>query len=151
LLAVEQVANQAPGHWLDRHRTRLRRCQQARRQVRDVADHLVVSQFVGLDVITDDDHARRDADPAPHRPVRTGSQGPDSRTQVEACADRPFGIVLVRLGVTEQDAHVIRKTASNEPFVTVARLRDTALKVPDRMAQVFKVHAVGSSSSAKTS
>src|SRR5256885_1459415 len=70
--------------------------------------------------ITNDGHARRDADTAPHRQVRT--QGPDRRTQLEPRADRPLGVVFVRRGIAEKDEYGIPDTAGDEPIVATDRL-----------------------------
>ena len=144
IAAVEQIADQTPGGRVDRHRVRLRRYLQPRGQVGGVADNLVVPALADRDEIANDDHARRDADPAPHRHLGAGSQGPDRRTQFEPGADRLLGVVFVRRGIAEKDEHVIPEMPGDEPVVAADRLRDAALKGADRLAQVFETHAVGS-------
>jgi len=118
LAAVEQVADQAPGCRVGRYRVQPRRCRQPRSQVWRATDNLVVAKFAYPDGIADNDHARREADPAAHR----RAQAPDRRTQFEARADRPLGVVLVRLGVAEQDERVIAEIPANEPLVAIGRL-----------------------------
>ena len=64
LMAAEHVANQPSGRRIDRHGVRLRPHLQLRRSVGGIAD---------------DDHARGDPSPTPHRPI-PGSRGSDRRT-----------------------------------------------------------------------
>ena len=92
------------------------------RQVRSIADDLAVLERAIPAEITDDGHAGRDADPAPHRLVGTWSQGPDRRAQFEPRADRLLGVVFVYSGVSEKDERGIPKTADDEPVVAIDRL-----------------------------
>ena len=92
---------------------------------------------LGPDGIADDDHPGRDTDATAHRRVRIGSQGPDRRAQFQARADRLFSVVLVRLGVTEQDERAAAKIPVHKPVVAIGRLRYAVLKTADRLAQVF--------------
>jgi len=62
--------------------------------------------------------------------------------------DRLLGVVLVRLGVTEQHQRAIAEIPGHEPLVAIGRLRYAALKAADRLAQVFKTHSVVSESGA---
>jgi len=73
-----------------------------------------------------------------------GFQGPDRCTQFEARADRLLRVVFARLGVTEQDEHVIPEMAVDDPIVATGGLRDAALKLADRLAPVFEIDAAGS-------
>jgi hypothetical protein len=143
IAAVEQIADQTPGGGVDRHRVRLRRHLQPRGQVGGVADNLVVPALAGRDEIANDDHARRDADPAPHRRLDAGSQGPDRCAQFEPGADRLLGIVFVRRGIAEKDEQIIPEMPGDEPVVAGDRLRDAALKGAYRLALIFETHASG--------
>jgi hypothetical protein len=122
LVAVEQIADQAPGHRIDRHRVRLRRYLQPYRQVGGVADNFVVPTLINRGGIADNDHARRDADPASHRRVGIGSQGPDRSTQFEPRANRLLAIVLMRRGIAEKREHIIPEMPVDEPFVVTGRV-----------------------------
>ena len=51
-------------------------------------------------------------------------------------------MVLVRLGVTEQDECVTGEIPIHEPLVALDSLRDAALKIADRLAQIFKSRTV---------
>ena len=119
----------------------MRRCQQSRGYVRDVADNLAIPRRVALADIADDDHARRDADPTPH--PCGGSQVPDRRTQFEPGVDRVLAVVLTRLGVTEQDERVIPEMPIDNPCMARGGLRDAAPEVRDCLVQVFETRAAG--------
>ena len=74
----------------------------------------------------------------PTRPrisTAAGLRVPDRRAQFEACADRLFGVVLVRLGITEQDKHLQdtwpQTLRGDQPF-----LRRSA-ETTDSLTQVF--------------
>src|SRR6516225_12435561 len=126
IAAIEQVADQTPGGRLDRHGVRLRRYLQPHRQIWCVSDNPVVPPLVVPEEITNDDHSRRYADPAPHRHVGVGSQDPDRRTQFEPRMDRPLGVVFVRRGIAKKDEDGIPETAGDKPAVATDDLRDTA-------------------------
>ena len=134
IAAIEQVTDQTPGGRLDRHGVRFRRYLQPRRQVWGVSDNPVVRDLADPDKVANDDHSRRYADPAPHRHVGIGSQGPDRRTQFEPRADRLLGVVFVRRGIAEKDEHGIPETADDDPVVAANGLRDAALKGADCLA-----------------
>ena len=53
-------------------------------------------------------------------------------------------MVLVRLGVTEQDECVTGEIPIHEPLVALDSLRDAALKIADRLSQILKGHTVAS-------
>src|SRR6516162_127521 len=142
--AIEQVADQTPGGRLDCHGVGLHRYLQPRRQVRGLADNPVVPDLAAPDEIANDDHSRRYADPAPHRHVGIGSQGPDRRTQFEPRADRLLGVVFVRRGIAEKDENGIPETAGDKPAVATNDLRDAVLKGADRFGQILETAPVGS-------
>jgi hypothetical protein len=144
IAAIEQVADQTPGRRLDRHGVGLRRYLQPRRQVRGVADNPVVPDLADPDEIANDDHSRRYADPAPHRYVGIGPQGPDRRTHFEPRVDRLLGVVFVRRGIAEKDEDGIPETAGDKPAVATGDLRDTALKGANRVGHILETDAVAS-------
>src|SRR5271170_1340628 len=103
IAVIKQVADQAASGWLNGYNVRLDRHLQPPRQVRSIADNLAVLERAIPTEITDNGHARRDADSTPHRQVVTWSQSPDLRAQFEPRADRALGVVFVCSGVAKKD------------------------------------------------
>jgi hypothetical protein len=122
LAAVEQMTNKASCRWIDRHRVRLRRNLQPRRQVLGVAGNFVAMILGSTDGVADDDHPRRDPDPALDRWIWPAVQRSDRRTQFEPCPHRRVGIVLVRHRITEDDQHGVAEIPCDGPAVAFGRL-----------------------------
>ena len=78
--------------------------------------------WIGGYEIANDDRSCRYADPAPHRYVGVGSQGPNRRAQFEARADRLLGVVLVRRGIAKKDEDGVPETAGDKPLLAIGRL-----------------------------
>jgi len=94
--------------------------------------------------IANDDHPRRDPDPAPHRRVCPWSQGSDRCAQFERRPDRLLGVVLMRRRITEEDERGVAEMAGDEPAVAADDVRDAVLKGADGLETVFEIRAVGS-------
>ena len=52
--------------------------------------------------------------------------------------------MFVRLGIPEQDEHVIPEMPGDESFMATGRLCDAAPKPPNRLVPVFEIDAMGS-------
>ncbi len=93
---LEQIADLPTGRGGDDDRVGLGQRLQPRREVRRLADHRLLLRRAGADQVADDGKPGGDADAQPQAAARSPRRG-DRIDQREAGADRPFGVVLMRL------------------------------------------------------
>ena len=62
------------------------------------------------------------------------------RDQLQPCAHRPFGVILVRMGVAEVDQHPVAHELRDETAEATHGLRDARLIGRNDLAEIFRVH-----------
>src|SRR5205823_2370745 len=101
LLVFEDPACQPLRACVDDDAAWFRQGLQPGREVRRLAYDTTFVSFAGTDKITHDDNARRNADAHLQSPARRSRYQPRSLHNLQTGANRPLGIVLMRLRVAE--------------------------------------------------
>src|SRR4051794_35280727 len=110
---------------------------QARRQVWGFAEHSKFGGGADRDRFADYDDAAGNADTAGEFGPVDGSHGRHRGNDIEPGSNGAFGIVLVRLRITEIDEHAIAHKFGHEAFIAGGTARHLTLVGIDYVSQTF--------------
>ena len=137
VLAVEQIADQAPRGRADHDLARLRQLLQPGREVRRGADHRLLLGGALPDQIADHHEPGGDADPHLQGELGPGRQLVHRLHQVERGAHGALGILLVRLRVAEVRQHAVAHVLGDVAVVALDHRRAATLVGVDHGPHVF--------------
>ena len=145
---LEQPADQPARRLADHHRPGRRERLQSRRQVRRLPDHGLFLGRALADQLADHDQTGRDPDPRRERlpfvaPAAQANPGASSAltaaVKLQPGADRPLGVVLVRLRPAEVRQNAIAHVLGDVPAPALDHLGAAALIGADHATHVLGI------------
>jgi hypothetical protein len=108
-----------------------------------VSPTTVCSRGALADRLADHDQSGRDADAhGEARPIAAGALGAERRQYLEDCeaaTNRTFGVLLLRVRVSEIDQHAIAHELGDVAIEAPDRFRHSLLKGADHITHVFRI------------
>ena len=134
---IKQLADLPAGRFGDHQRVRRGQGLQPSGKVRRLADDPALLRCALADQIAD--HGQPGGDAEPHTQVFARRQPADRFDHRESGVHRPLGIVLMRLRISEIDQHAVAHIFGDKAVKAADRLGDSAVVVPDQLAQILGV------------
>ena len=134
---MKQLPDLPAGRFADHQRVRCRQGLQPSGKVRRLADDPALLRCALADQIADDGQPGGDAEP--HTQIFARRQPADRFDHREGGAHRLLGIVLVRLRISEINQHAVAHVFGDKAVKAADRLGDSAVVVPDQLAQILGV------------
>ena len=137
IVEIEQPADLPARRFADDQRIRRGKRLQPGGEVRRLADDPTLLRGTLADQIAD--HGEPGGDAEPHAQILPRRQSADRLDHRQPGADRPLGIVLMRLRIAEIDQHPVAHVLGDKAVEAADRLGDCAVVVADQLAQILRV------------
>ena len=134
----EQVAQELAGAFGNHDAVRFCKALQTRGEVRRLAHNAALLGLSRSNQVANHDQTRRNANA--RLQGRAGLQDADRSDQLQSCAHRSLGVILMGLGIAEVHEHAIAHVLRYEPAKALHSLGDAFLIGGDDLAQVLRVH-----------